>query len=181
MTTFEKIVDSEAQARFWRPLGLPHNPAYWDSLHAVKTFAVLSDFLNYFFFEAVGYPYEGTQGRAIAATVPSSSIVAPPEGKKLPGDAETGPVQGETAYLTHKASREWDLEFAFLGYTTSGIDNKQIFPKRKWGDYSHCKVEDLTIPWQPVWYSVPTGLGIIMVGNKKKQKHRNKNAHKAVK
>lgn len=170
----EQIIESQAEASFWQPLGLPHNPVYWHPLHSVKTFTVLSDFLNYFFFEAVGYLYEGTQGRAIAATILSSAIVAQ-EGKKLPGDVEVGPVQSEASFLTHKASHAWDLEFAFLGgYTTSGTDNKQVFPKRKWGDYSHCKVEDLTIPWQPVWYSVPTGLGIIMVGNKQKQKHRKK-------
>lgn len=168
----EKVTNGQVEAAFWMPLGLPHNPAFWHPLHAIKTFTVLSDFLNYFFFEAVGYPYEGTQGRGITASILSSAVAAI-EGHKLQDGVEFASVRAEEIFVTHDAAREWDLEFAFLGgYTTSGPDNKQIYPKRKWGDYSHCNVEELTIPWRPIWYNVPTGIGIIMVGNQKKQKHR---------
>ncbi len=167
----EGVEENQVNANFWKPLGLPHNSAYWQPLHAAKVFTVLSDFLNYFFFEAVGYPYQGIDGRGIVANILSSGV-ASLDGQKLPGDVEFAPIRGEEFFQSRKSSKEWDLEFAFLGGYTTGGDNKQIYPKRKWGDYSHCQVEDLIIPWKPVWYNVPGGLGIFLVGNNQKQKHR---------
>jgi hypothetical protein len=149
--------------KFWNPLGLPQNSVYWQPLHAVKTFTVLSDFLNFYFFELLGYPYEGHEGRSLAVHILSSTVEAV-KGETLPGNVESGTVRGEAWIQANKAAREWDLEFAFLGVYATGAGNKQIFPKRKWGDYSHCQVEKLPMPMQPIWYNVPSGLGIILVG-----------------
>ncbi len=46
------------EPQMWDPLGLPHNPAYWQSLHAVKCFTVTSDFLNFCFSSYVVFPSE---------------------------------------------------------------------------------------------------------------------------
>jgi hypothetical protein len=80
-----------------------------------------------------------------------------------------------------EAARKWDMEFSFLGVVTTGPDNKQIFPKRQWGDYSHCLVEDLKIPWRPIVYSAPRGLGLIMTGSSFPQKNRKDATSMAIK
>jgi|ERR1039457_1203598 hypothetical protein len=154
---------SKLELKWWNPLGLPQNSMYWQPLHAVKTFTVLSDFLNFYFFNLLGYPYEGHEGRSIAAQILSSSVEAI-EGERLPGNVQSGAVRGDAWSQTTKPAREWDLEFAFLGVYTLGTGNKQILPKRQWGDYSHCEVEKLEFPMKPVVYSVPEGLGIFLVG-----------------
>lgn len=170
----DRVKEGRVEPQIWEPLGLPYNQEYWQPLHAVKCFTVMSDFLNYFFFEACRVPLQGHQGRWWVAQL-LGSVVAQDGELPLPGDVKYGPIQDNSAVLWTDAAREWDLEFAFLGtYTTSGPDNKQVFPKRELGDYSHCRVENLTIPWKPIWYSVPQGLGIIMVGKPDKQSTRAK-------
>jgi hypothetical protein len=170
----DRVKEGRVEPQIWEPLGLPHNPEYWQPVHAIKCFTVMSDFLNYFFFEACRVPLEGRKGRSWVAQI-LGSVVAQDGEKRLPGDVKYGPVQDNSMVLWKDAARAWDLEFAFFGtYTTSGTDNRQVYPKRKWGDYSHCRVGDLAIPWQPVCYLVPRGLGIIMVGKPDKQSAKKK-------
>jgi hypothetical protein len=164
----DRVKEGRVEPKIWEPLGLPHNPEYWQPLHAVKCVTVVSDFLNYFFFELCGVPIEGNRGRWWVAQL-LGSVVAQDGTEPLPGGVPYGPVQDDNSGFCFDAARAWDLEFAFLGTYTTGPDNRQIFPKRKWGDYSHCRVEELTIPWRPIWYSVPEGLWIIMVGKPEKQ------------
>jgi hypothetical protein len=159
----ETAIKSKLKPAVWAPLGLPKNSVYWQPLHAVKTFTVLSDFLNFYFFELLGYPYEGHEGRSVAVQILSSAVKAI-EGEKLPGSVESACVKGAAWYQAHRAAGEWDLEFTFLGVYTTGAGNKQIFPKRSLGDYSHCRVEELKIPMQPIAYDVPSGIGLILVG-----------------
>jgi hypothetical protein len=126
---------------------------------------VLSDFLNFYFFDLLGFPYQGHKGRSVAVHILSSAVKAI-EGETLPGSVESACVRGKAWFQTSKAAREWDLEFAFLGVYTTGAGNKQIFPKRQLGDYLHCRVEQLKIPMQPIAYNVPRGIGLILVGEK---------------
>jgi len=164
----DRAVKGRIEPKIWEPLGLPHNLAYWQPLHAVKCFTVVSDFLNFFFFELCGFPLEGNEGRGIVNQL-LGSVVAKDGDDLLPGDVEIAPVGDNEWGFCMEAAKAWDLEFAFMGIYSSGPNNEQVYAKRKWGDYSHCKVEDLNIPWQPIWYNVPTGLGIIMVGKPEKQ------------
>lgn len=159
----ENATNSKLALKFWKPLGLPQNSMYWQPLHAVKTFTVLSDFLNFYFFNLLGFPYEGHEGRSAAAQILSSSVEAV-RGENLPGDVETGTVRGNAWSVATRTAREWDLDFAFLGVYTSGPGNEQTFPERQWGDYSHCEVDKLKFPMQPIVYGVPDGLGVILVG-----------------
>jgi hypothetical protein len=159
----ENATNSKLELKFWNPLGLPQNSMYWQPLHAVKIFTVLSDFLNFYFFNLLGFPYEGHQGRSMAAQILSSSVQAV-KGENLPGDVGAGTVRGSAWHEAGTAARAWDLDFAFLGVYTSGTGNEQTFPKRQWGDYSHCEVDKLKFPIQPVVYNVPDGFGVILVG-----------------
>ena len=34
---------------------------------------------------------------------------------------------------------------AFLGIYSTGVGNKQVFPDRKLGDYSHCKLDGIRL------------------------------------
>ncbi len=165
----EETLQGSVAGNIWQPLGLPFNSSYWQPLHAVKAFTVLSDFLNYFFFKVCGYPYEGLQGRSLVTQILSSGIAAP-QGDNLPGDVPFSSVRENAWIISNDIERELDLEFAFLGIHTSTGD-KQIYPKRKWGDYSHCKVEELEIPSQHFAYHIPKGFGVLTVGGKEKQKH----------
>lgn len=144
---------------YWDPLGLPRNSRYWRPVHAIKTLTVLSDFLNYLFFEVRGWKHFGANGRAIPLEILSSSVAAAP-GKQLPAGVTRATIREEHLEFTLTADREWGLEFLFLGYMS--VQAGQVAPpKRVLGDYAHCRLDDFTIPFQWIWYTVPTGFGVI--------------------
>jgi hypothetical protein len=70
----ERVERGHLTPNVWEPLGLPHNPTHWQPLHAVKTFTVLSDFLNYFFFDACGYSNTDGNGQSIVVRILSSGV-----------------------------------------------------------------------------------------------------------
>ncbi len=163
-----KVRKEQAQAgrvepKIWLPLGLPHNSDYWQPLHAVKCFTVLADFLNYFFFELCGYPIKGIDGRNRVAFLLGGAVEQAGQ-ESLPGGVTFAPVQDNGDWADCMAvAKNWDLDLAFMpGITTR--NNQQVHAQRKWGDYTHCQVEKLTIPWKHLWYPVPGGLQIISVG-----------------
>jgi hypothetical protein len=163
----EPIVEGVPQMTMWQPLGLPKNQDYWQPLHALKVFTVTSDFLNYFFFNLCGFPYEGGKGRAIAASILTSSIY-PKAPDKLPDDVPSASIKENYRWLILDYEKIWDLEFAFFGFGSTGPDNKPIYPKRKWGDYSHCDLSKIEVPVQPITFDIPSGIGIFFFGPKDK-------------
>jgi len=154
-------------SKTWEPLGLPQNSAFWQPAHAVKVFTVASDFLNYYFFEACGIPYEGHQGRGFVANILSSGISAK-EGSTLAGGMPYSSLHSNSTLSPTFIGAKWDLDFAFLGIYSTGPDNKQKFPKRKLGDYSHCDLNSVKTPPQFVTYRTPEGFsfGVVTVENK---------------
>jgi hypothetical protein len=151
-------------SKMWEPLGLPHNSGLWQPIHSVKVFTVMSDFLNHFFFELCGLPYEGHKGRGFVADILNSGISSN-EDAKLAGGIRYSSLQNNSTLSTTFIGSKWDLDFAFLGIYSTGSGNTQTFPKRKLGDYSHCDLTSVQIPPQIVTYRTPDGFsfGILNV------------------
>lgn len=163
----EPINKGEPQMTIWQPLGLPKNQDYWLPIHALKVFTVTSDFLNYFFFSLCGFPYQGWKGRSTVASILTSSII-PKAPDKLPDDMPSASIRENFHWLVLDFEKLWDLEFAFFGFGTSGPDDTPQYPKRKWGDYSHCDISKIEMPIQPISFRTPTGIGLMFCGPKDK-------------
>jgi hypothetical protein len=145
----------------WEPLGLPHNLEFWQPLHAVKVFTVTCDFLNHFFFELCGLSLEGFQGRGFAASILTTGISS--KGTALPGNVNFSNVTSNEWGLVTPIAHKWDIDLAFLGiYSNGGPENKQILPKRKLGDYSHCDLKLIQFTMKPIFYRTPDGFGYFM-------------------
>lgn len=159
----DSIKDGSHTLKIWEPLGLPHNSIYWQPLHAIKVFTVISDFLNHFFFELCGFPYEGTEGRGAVGPILTTGISSTGT-DPLPGGINFSTIPGNAWGLPMPAAKKWDLDFAFLGiHQYGGPENRQIFPRRKLGDYSHCDLKNIQIPLQPVSYRSPGGFSFFLL------------------
>lgn len=165
----EPVAKGEPQITTWQPLGLPKNQDYWEPLHALKVFTVTSDFLNFFFFSLCGFPYADWKGRSAVASILTSSIY-PKAPDMLPDNVPNACIKENYRWLVLDYEKLWDLEFAFFGFGTTGPNNKPIYPKRKWGDYSHCDLSKIAPPIQPITFDIPSGIGIFFFGPKDKLK-----------
>jgi len=66
---------------------------------------------------------------------------------------------------------KYDIQCGFTGMYKSDV-NGVVLPKRAWGDYRHCDTDVVGISMRPIWYKVPSGLGLLFTASppKKAQK-----------
>jgi hypothetical protein len=168
----EEVDGQQIVMKSWDPLGLPKNQSHWQPVHAVKVFTVTADFLNYFFFELCPFEYARPDHRGSVASI-LGSVVFRDDGGELCEGVKAAPIRDEDVWSVTEVEKKYDIQCGFTGIYTSNQDGV-VLPKRKWGDYTHCDTTDIGIPFRPIAYNVPTGIGILFTGSPPKQKSSNK-------